>query len=666
MSAKVGLRGARAHHGARRCSACRRRDDRADRQLSGLYGYDPRSAAGAHDADPARAGADPRFGEWRAAIVPPLDSAARFEFARDRLRIGIPIPAATQLGADLFATAELRGRPAAPYRCADLPPPRRPAGGRNPGRAAAAPAGPMLPARRDRKLSRAFSIWAMAAACALPRSRAMFRSSVRLAGRQQRRIAVAIAAGSAGGRPAAQHHALRLPILSLKALALAKAGAMRAPRAGTRLYRRGGARLCGAGRRHPAVARSGRADRLGVPVAGTAGGRPVLAVAGDHRQFPRPVRDTGLRDLGGIALAWRVLRHRLARRIRGNALYRTIHGAGAGRGAGHRTAAWTAGLRRARGGAGAALPAGWLRPRNPAAAAEAGRMDGTLPPLDGAADGVDRAGAGLARLADRRRRMAGAGAGTRRSGNRRAGADRPVPAARPRGTLPLFAALLAALALGLALLPEPETPVGEAGASLLDPVASATPHWQRRAGRGGRCSSGSRPTGASPARSTNVSRSSARRHAPRSSRWALSRCAPTGRAATRKSAHAHAAGGRGRPALPVVRTRRGGRATAAGYAGSSGAAGAGDGSLCRLGRDRLVRGAACLDQFAGQRARIEDHASRAGHGGFDLARAGQHVHAGIVCRHRASQRQTPPIRTASICSRATWPLPISASTALAP
>ncbi|KNH02292.1 hypothetical protein J121_2541 [Qipengyuania citrea LAMA 915] len=31
-----------------------------------------------------------------------------------------------------------------------------------------------------------------------------------------------------------------------------------------------------------------------------------------------------------------------------------------------------------------------------------------------------------------------------------------------------------------------------------------------------------------------------------------------------------------------------------------------------------------------------------------------------------SQRQTSPIRTASICSRATWPLPISASTALAP
>ena len=45
--------------------------------------------------DPATAVADPRFGRWQAQIVPPLDSAAQFEFTADRLRIGIPIPAAT-------------------------------------------------------------------------------------------------------------------------------------------------------------------------------------------------------------------------------------------------------------------------------------------------------------------------------------------------------------------------------------------------------------------------------------------------------------------------------------------------------------------------------------------------------------------------------------------
>ncbi|WP_309148075.1 protein-disulfide reductase DsbD family protein [Qipengyuania flava] len=59
--------------------------------------------------DPSRSGEDPRFGAWRAAIVPPLDSAALFEFTPTRLRIGIPIPAETALGQlHLFlGTAEL-------------------------------------------------------------------------------------------------------------------------------------------------------------------------------------------------------------------------------------------------------------------------------------------------------------------------------------------------------------------------------------------------------------------------------------------------------------------------------------------------------------------------------------------------------------------------------
>ena len=48
--------------------------------------------------DPAQAGADPRFGAWRAAIVPQLDSSAQFEFTPTHLRVGIPIPAETALG----------------------------------------------------------------------------------------------------------------------------------------------------------------------------------------------------------------------------------------------------------------------------------------------------------------------------------------------------------------------------------------------------------------------------------------------------------------------------------------------------------------------------------------------------------------------------------------
>ena len=48
--------------------------------------------------DPAQADTDRRFGAWRAAIVPQLDSTAQFEFTPTRLRIGIPIPTETALG----------------------------------------------------------------------------------------------------------------------------------------------------------------------------------------------------------------------------------------------------------------------------------------------------------------------------------------------------------------------------------------------------------------------------------------------------------------------------------------------------------------------------------------------------------------------------------------
>ncbi|MEC8714924.1 MAG: thioredoxin family protein [Pseudomonadota bacterium] len=61
--------------------------------------------------EPGDAQADPRFDGWRAAVVPPLDSEAQFEFAGDRLRIGIPLPAAVRLGAPhlFLGTAELGG-----------------------------------------------------------------------------------------------------------------------------------------------------------------------------------------------------------------------------------------------------------------------------------------------------------------------------------------------------------------------------------------------------------------------------------------------------------------------------------------------------------------------------------------------------------------------------
>ena len=47
--------------------------------------------------DPARAAGEPRFDGWRAAIAPQLDSEAGFEITGERLRIGIPLPASMEV-----------------------------------------------------------------------------------------------------------------------------------------------------------------------------------------------------------------------------------------------------------------------------------------------------------------------------------------------------------------------------------------------------------------------------------------------------------------------------------------------------------------------------------------------------------------------------------------
>ncbi len=49
--------------------------------------------------DPSAAREEPRFAEWRAAIAPLLDSPARYELGTDRLRIAIPLPQALEIGA---------------------------------------------------------------------------------------------------------------------------------------------------------------------------------------------------------------------------------------------------------------------------------------------------------------------------------------------------------------------------------------------------------------------------------------------------------------------------------------------------------------------------------------------------------------------------------------
>ncbi len=47
--------------------------------------------------NPSTARADPRFAQWRSAVAPLLDSAAGFEIVDLRLRIGIPLPSNTKL-----------------------------------------------------------------------------------------------------------------------------------------------------------------------------------------------------------------------------------------------------------------------------------------------------------------------------------------------------------------------------------------------------------------------------------------------------------------------------------------------------------------------------------------------------------------------------------------
>src|SRR5690606_35304209 len=42
-------------------------------------------------------GSDPRFDQWQAAVPPLLDSPARFELASDKLRVAIPLPASLEL-----------------------------------------------------------------------------------------------------------------------------------------------------------------------------------------------------------------------------------------------------------------------------------------------------------------------------------------------------------------------------------------------------------------------------------------------------------------------------------------------------------------------------------------------------------------------------------------
>ena len=387
--------------------------------------------------EPGDAQADPRFDGWRAAVVPPLDSEAQFEFAGDRLRIGIPLPAAVRLGAPhlFLGTAELGGSDKPLYTATQT-------------------------FRRDGDLLVAeiplerIALPPGVQSDVPPRPETVEGILDLGEGRGLRFVAQpgdvpleGVATLSGGGEPvlwqlllAALAGGLLLnimpcvfPILSLKALSLAKAGGdARAARIDALAYTAGVVLACAALGGAILLLRAageqvGWAFQLQEPLVVV--GLFVLALA-------ITVNFLGLFEIPGFAIsggspsrggsfgtgllaafvATPCTGPFMALALGAALVIEPLHGL----------------LVFVALGVGAALPAGRLRPRNPAAAAEAGRMDGTLPPLDGAADGADRAGAGLARLADRRRAIPCARPRARRTGAVRAGAARPVPAPRER------------------------------------------------------------------------------------------------------------------------------------------------------------------------------------------------------------------------------------------
>ena len=261
------LCGARAGHACLRASTCRGRpaDRRSDRQLSRLHRCDLRPAAGA-------AGARARGAQGR----PALRWLARRRWCRrstakrssnsrgDRLRIGIPMPAASppRRAASVSRHGGTGGqRQAALHGDADLPPRWRFAGRRNSARtdraatrrAKRCPAGAAGDRRGHTRPRRRTRVRFVAQPGDVP-----LEGAAPLEGGGEP-VAVAIAPRRAGRGAAAQHHALRLSHPEPQG-ALACQGGRRCTRSAHRcagLYRGRGARLRGAGRGDPAAARGG-------------------------------------------------------------------------------------------------------------------------------------------------------------------------------------------------------------------------------------------------------------------------------------------------------------------------------------------------------------------------------------------------------------------------
>ncbi len=331
---------------------------------------------------------DVRFDQWRARLPAPLDAPARFAMAGKTLRLAIPLPASVTLDdPHVFVASDRAIDYAAPQnfsRSGDtlVVELRRPL---------TVPASP-------ESIEGVLRLGASGVGLAFTASPGEVPpAGLPLSNAESATLPLLLAGALLGGLLLNLMPCV-FPILSLKAMSLVRAGESEAQARREGLAYTAGviARLPCARRTVAGAARGWRGDRLGIPVAGTAGGGgPAAAGRGDHRQFSWPIRADLARPVRQTRNA-RSLRDRTACGLRGDALHRPVHGGGHGRCAVAADCGGTGTVRRAWTWACAAVFRARIHSRDAPDAAQTGCMDDHIPALDGAADGIDGAGAAVA------------------------------------------------------------------------------------------------------------------------------------------------------------------------------------------------------------------------------------------------------------------------------
>ena len=342
--------------------------------------------------DPAAAVRDPRFDRWRAAIAPLLDRPVRYAIGGRALRMAIPLPAAlkvndphvfiepkdlvnyaahqsfTREGDWLIAEVPLAGTVVTTNPVTGIVALGDGNGVRFRGEPGVVPpAGtPLEPAATAAPV-----LW------------------------------IALVGALLGGLLLNIMPCV-FPILSLKALALAKAGGEeKQARRDALAYTAGVVMACLALGAIMLALRAG-GEQVGwafqLQEPGVVAALLVLAVA-ITASFLGAFELPSLAIAGGGSSGGRFVPDGTARRFRRHALHRALHGCGAGCRAAAPRAGGATSVRRAGAGTGAAVPASWLHPRATPDIAATWRMDGHFQADHGDPDGADGARARLAGVA---------------------------------------------------------------------------------------------------------------------------------------------------------------------------------------------------------------------------------------------------------------------------